>query len=102
MAIAPRTESSFMTQVLVVDDEPSLARSIAYTLRKEGYELLTAADGLSAVEMAREAQPNVVVLDVMLPGIDGLEVCRRIRRVSSVPILMLTARTEEIDRIIGL
>src|SRR5437762_5112502 len=91
-----------LTQILIVDDEPNLARSIAYTLRKEAYEVVTAADGLSAVEMARELQPNVVVLDVMLPGIDGLEVCRRIRRVSSVPILMLTARTEEIDRIIGL
>ena len=91
-----------MTQVLIVDDEPSLARSISYTLRKEGYEVLTVSDGLSAVDVARESQPNVVVLDVMLPGIDGLEVCRRIRRSSAVPILMLTARTEEIDRIIGL
>jgi len=91
-----------LTQVLVVDDEPSLTRSIAYTLRKEGYEVVTASDGPGAVETAQESRPNVIVLDVMLPGIDGLEVCRRIRRASSVPILMLTARAEEIDRIIGL
>ncbi len=91
-----------LRRVLVVDDEPSLTRSIAYTLRKDGYEVLTAADGLSALDLARESQPSLIVLDIMLPGIDGLEVCRRIRKISSVPILMLSARIEEIDKLIGL
>jgi DNA-binding response OmpR family regulator len=91
-----------VTQILVVDDEPSLAQSISYTLRKEGYEVTTAGDGASAIDLARESHPDLIVLDVMLPGIDGLEVCRRVRRKSAVPILMLTARADEIDRIIGL
>ncbi|MPZ14921.1 MAG: response regulator [Chloroflexi bacterium] len=91
-----------MTGILVVDDEPSLTQSIAYAFRKEGYEVATVGDGLDALSAAREQQPDVVVLDVMLPGIDGLEVCRRLRRTSAVPILMLTARGEEIDRIVGL
>jgi DNA-binding response OmpR family regulator len=91
-----------VTHILAVDDEPSLTQSIAYTLRKEGYEVTTVSDGLAAVEAARERRPDVIVLDIMLPSIDGLEVCRRLRRTSSVPILMLTARGEEIDRVIGL
>lgn len=86
----------------MVDDEVSLAQTIAYTLRKEGYEVISAEDGRSALAAAREHEPDVVVLDLMLPGIDGLEVCRRLRGSSSVPILMLTARGEEIDRVIGL
>jgi DNA-binding response OmpR family regulator len=75
---------------------------VAYTLRKEGYDVVTASDGPTALAAAAEHLPDLVVLDLMLPGIDGLEVCRRIRRTSSVPILMLTARGEEIDRVIGL
>ncbi len=86
----------------MVDDELSLAQSIAYTLRKEGYEVTTAGDGFTALNMARDLQLDLIVLDLMLPGIDGLEVCRRIRRTSSIPILMLTARGEEMDRVIGL
>ncbi|HZT09213.1 MAG TPA: response regulator transcription factor [Chloroflexota bacterium] len=89
-------------QILVVDDEPSLVQTIAYALRKEGYEVVTAADGAVGLEIVRQSQPNLIVLDLMLPGVDGLEVCRRIRRVSSVPIIMLTARAEEVDRVIGL
>src|SRR6266508_1781760 len=91
-----------MPLIQVVDDEPSLTQAIRYSLRKEGYDVVSVADGLSAVEVARDRHPDAIVLDIMLPGIDGLEVCRRVRRHSSVPILMLTARGEEIDRVIGL
>lgn len=91
-----------MTRILVVDDEPNLLDTIAYNLRREGYTADTTADGLEAVEAVRVSPPDAMVLDVMLPGIDGLEVCRRVRRFSAVPILMLTARTEEMDRVVGL
>jgi two-component system alkaline phosphatase synthesis response regulator PhoP len=91
-----------LTLVLVVDDEPTLTQTISYNLRKEGYEVATASDGLAALDLVRDRHPDLVVLDIMLPGIDGIEVCRRLRRTSAVPILMLTARGEEIDRIIGL
>jgi DNA-binding response OmpR family regulator len=91
-----------LSRVLVVEDEPNLAETIAYSLKREGYTAATVGDGYAAVEAAREQAPDVVILDIMLPGIDGLEVCRRLRRTSSVPILMLTARTEEMDRVVGL
>jgi DNA-binding response OmpR family regulator len=91
-----------MTQILVVDDELSLAQTVSYTLRREGYDVITAEDGPTALAAAKEHEPDLVVLDLMLPGIDGLEVCRRLRRSSTVPVLMLTARGEEIDRVIGL
>jgi DNA-binding response OmpR family regulator len=91
-----------LARILVVDDEPNLLDTIAYNLRREGHTAETAIDGLGAVEAIRSAPPDAVVLDVMLPGIDGLEVCRRVRRFSAVPILMLTARVEEMDRVVGL
>jgi DNA-binding response OmpR family regulator len=91
-----------MTRVLLVDDEPNLRHTLGYSLRQEGYDVLTADDGEQALAMFRAARPDVVILDVMLPGIDGIEVCRRIRRESDVPILMLTARDTEVDRIVGL
>ncbi|MHB1130960.1 MAG: response regulator transcription factor [Chloroflexota bacterium] len=91
-----------MAKVLVVDDEPNLLHSVAYSLRREGYEVLTAADGEEALRVAAESQPDAVVLDLMLPKIDGLEVCRRLRAAGPVPILMLTARDTEIDRVVGL
>lgn len=90
------------TTVLVVDDEQPLVDLVTNYLRREGYRIVSAGDGLAAVEKARTDLPDVVILDVMLPGIDGLEACRRIRRFSDAYILMLTARAEEIDRIIGL
>ncbi|MGD9712896.1 MAG: response regulator [Thermomicrobiales bacterium] len=88
--------------ILVVDDEPSLVDAITYSLRREGWQVITASDGLTAVEMQRANQPALVVLDVMLPGMDGLQVCRAIRQESSVPILFLSARGEDVDRILGL
>ena len=91
-----------MSSVLVVEDEPNLADTIAYNLKREGHTTAVVGDGYAAVQAAREQAPDVVILDIMLPGIDGLEVCRRVRRTSSVPILMLTARADEMDRVVGL
>ena len=91
-----------MTRVLVVDDEPVLVDTIRYNLRREGYEVQVANDGNEALKLAQAASPDLVVLDLMLPGIDGLEVCRQLRRESTVPILMLTAKDDEVDKIVGL
>jgi DNA-binding response OmpR family regulator len=88
--------------VLVVEDEPSLASTLSYNLRKDGHNVLTAVDGAEGLRAARAEEPDVIVLDLMLPKIDGLEVCRRLRADSDVPILMLTARGEEMDRVLGL
>ena len=88
--------------VLVVDDEPTLRETIAYTLRREGFSVETAAEGTRAIAIARERNPDLIVLDIMLPGMDGLQVCRVLRRESAVPIVMLSARGEEIDRVVGL
>jgi DNA-binding response OmpR family regulator len=88
--------------ILVVDDEPSLRDALSYTLRKEGYKVELAASGAEAIRAARRELPDAVVLDIMLPGIDGLQVCRTLRTESTVPILLLSAKGEEVDRIIGL
>jgi DNA-binding response OmpR family regulator len=88
--------------VLVVDDEPTLRETVSYNLRKAGFDVVTAADGPSAIAAARTHRPDLIVLDVMLPGMDGLQVCRVIRAESSVPILMLSAKGEEFDRVLGL
>ncbi len=87
---------------LVVDDEPPLVKVVATYLEREGFEVATAGDGEQAVALARELDPDVIVLDLMLPGIDGIEACRQIRSFSDAYIVMLTARVEEIDRIVGL
>jgi DNA-binding response OmpR family regulator len=89
-------------KVLVVEDEPTLLETLEYNLTRQGYKVYTAADGLAALEIARRERPGAIVLDIMLPGLDGLEVCRILRQEMSVPILMLTARAEEVDRIVGL
>ena len=89
-------------KVLVVEDEPVLLETLEYNLARQGYEVCTAADGPAALDVAREEQPDLIVLDVMLPGMDGFEVCRTLRPEMSVPILMLTARDEEIDKVVGL
>ncbi len=89
-------------RALVVDDEPPLVKVVSTYLEREGFTVVTAADGERAVELAREFSPDVIVLDLMLPGIDGIEACRRIRSFSDAYIVMLTARVEEIDRIVGL
>jgi DNA-binding response OmpR family regulator len=88
--------------ILVVEDERALRETLEYNLRKEGYAVQTAADGRLALEDARRLKPDLIVLDIMLPGMDGFEVCRILRRESSTPILMLTARDDEIDRVVGL
>jgi DNA-binding response OmpR family regulator len=90
-----------MPTILVVEDEPALQAAIGYNLRREGHRVLAAADGPTALALMAQG-PDLVVLDLMLPGIDGFEVCRRIRQQSSVPIIILTARTDEVDRVVGL
>lgn len=92
-------------KILVVDDEAVLVETIAYNLEQAGYQVVTAADGVSALEAARSQHPDLIILDIMLPGMDGLEVCRQLRRedgTATVPIVMLTAKTEEIDKVVGL
>jgi two-component system, OmpR family, alkaline phosphatase synthesis response regulator PhoP len=91
-----------MTTVLVVDDEANLVDLVTGYLEREGFVVATASDGPTAVDTARAIQPDLVVLDLMLPGFDGLEVCRRLRQFTDAYVLMLTARAEEIDRIVGL
>ena len=91
-----------MTRVLLVDDEANLRHALTYALRQEGYDVAAAADGEEGMRLFHQALPEAVILDVMLPGIDGYEVCRRIRRESDVPVIMLTARDQEIDRIVAL
>lgn len=90
------------TRVLVVEDDRTLLETLEYNLTAEGYQVLTATDGLAALETARKEKPDLVVLDVMLPRLDGFEVCRVLRRETSIPILMLTARAGETDRVVGI
>lgn len=89
-------------KVLVVEDEAALLETLEYNLSRQGYQVKTATNGNDALEAAREMEPDLVVLDVMLPGIDGFEVCRILRKEMSMPILMLTARDEEVDKVVGL
>jgi two-component system response regulator RegX3 len=89
-------------RILVVDDEPSITEFVSYNLKKEGYEVTVAEDGDEALELAALHPFDLVVLDVMLPGIDGYEVCRRLRQNSSVPVLFLSARDTELDKVVGL
>ena len=89
-------------RILVVDDDPTVAEVVVRYLRRDGYAVDTAGDGLAALAQVQEAPPDLVVLDLMLPGLDGLEVCRRIRASSALPIIMLTARAEAVNRIAGL
>ncbi|MDO8715238.1 MAG: response regulator transcription factor [Dehalococcoidales bacterium] len=89
-------------KILVVEDDRNLLDTIKYNLHKEGYEVVTAADGAKALETARAEKPDLIILDVMLPEVSGLEVCRILRKETTTPILMLTARVEETDKIVGL
>jgi DNA-binding response OmpR family regulator len=89
-------------RILLVDDEQSIQTLLSYPLRKEGYEVVQATDGAAALDRFAEQPFDLVVLDLMLPKIDGLEVCRQLRSRSSVPIIMLTAKSEEIDKVVGL
>jgi DNA-binding response OmpR family regulator len=89
-------------RILLVDDEQSLQKLLGYPLRKEGYEVIAASNGMEALERFRDGEIDLVVLDVMLPRIDGFEVCRQLRARSAVPIIMLTAKTDEFDKVLGL
>jgi DNA-binding response OmpR family regulator len=91
-----------MKKILLVEDDDTLRKTLAYNLEKEGYKVKQTNDGADALTMARDEDPDLIVLDVMLPSLDGLSVCRILRKESEVPIIMLTARDSEVDRIIGL
>ncbi|MFH2102190.1 MAG: response regulator transcription factor [Chloroflexota bacterium] len=91
-----------MTKILVVDDEPSILNLVTSYLKAEGYEVYTASDGPAAIKAARAFKPDLIILDIMLPGLDGLEVLSRLRRESDTYVILLTARTEETDKIVGL
>ncbi len=91
-----------MTLILLVDDELLITDSLTYSLKREGFEVKAVADGNSALTAIEEQMPDLVVLDLMLPDISGFEVCRRLRAISTTPVIMLTARGEEIDRVLGL
>lgn len=98
----PRNVAS-MKSILIVDDEVDIANSIQYVLKQEGYSILLAHDGLQAMQVVENQHPDLIILDVMMPGIDGYEVCRRVRAAGKkTPILMLTARTSEVDTVVGL
>jgi DNA-binding response OmpR family regulator len=90
------------TSILIVDDEPAVTDLLAYNLRKANYRVQVASDGHQAVELAKKTQPDLILLDVMIPEMDGLDVCRELRKTSTTPIIMITARGEEVDRIVGL
>ena len=91
-----------MSKILVIDDEPSIVNLITAYLKPEGYEILTAADGPSGLKSARAFKPDLIILDIMLPGMDGIELLSRLRRESEVYVILLTAKTEETDKVVGL
>ncbi|MDL1910633.1 response regulator transcription factor [Chloroflexi bacterium CFX6] len=91
-----------MAKILVIDDEPSITKLIGAYLKPEGYEVYTAADGHAGLKAARAFNPDLIILDVMLPGMDGIELLSRLRRESDVYVIMLTAKTEETDKVVGL
>lgn len=101
LPVAPSPQEK-RQKILVVEDEPSLADTLTYNLERQGYSVFTCGDGNDALKIAQDEKLDLVVLDVMLPGIDGFEVCRMLRRDTNIPILMLTARSSEIDKIVGL
>ena len=88
-------------KILVVDDEDLLVKGIRFNLQNEGYEVITGSDGLEAVELSREQNPDLIILDVMMPQMDGMTACARIREFSNVPIILLTAKTGDMDKLMG-
>ena len=90
------------TTILIVDDEPAVTDLLEYNLKKAGYAVLTASDGHQALQMARDSLPDMILLDVMIPEMDGLDVCRELRKTHKTPVIMITARGEEVDRVVGL
>jgi DNA-binding response OmpR family regulator len=95
-------EEPMPARILIVDDEPPIVDVLAYNLKRANYEVSAAYDGQEALDRARAEQPDLIILDLMLPALDGLDVCRALRRERDVPIIMLTARDSEIDRVVGL
>ena len=91
-----------MSKILVVDDEPAILDVLVYNLTKAGHQPVAARDGKTALDLIRAGPPDLVILDLMLPGMDGLDVCREVRKASNLPIIMLTARDDELDRVLGL
>ena len=91
-----------MPRILVVDDEPTLLATLRFNLEREGYEVITASDGGEAIALAENVRPDLVLLDLMLPGMHGFEICRALRKHTLIPIVILTARSDEVDRIVGL
>ena len=95
-------EMDYKKTILIVDDEKMILNLLSCNLIKEGYNVVEATDGLQAIEMAQEKKPDLILLDVMLPKLDGLSVCKRVKNMMNVPILMVTAKDEELDKIVGL
>lgn len=95
-------ENDYKKTILIVDDEKMIINLLTHNLTKEGYNVLEAKDGLEAISVAQEKKPDLILLDVMLPKLDGLSVCKRIKNIMNVPILMVTAKDEELDKIVGL
>ena len=91
-----------MKKILIVEDEPTLVATLRYNFEREGFQVTTAGDGELAISAARDERPDLIILDLMLPKMDGLEVCRVLRRETATPILMLTAKTDEVDKVVGL
>lgn len=91
-----------MTRILLIDDEPLITESLSYSLQREGYEVEAVADGYLALPAIEAYQPDLIVLDIMLPGMSGIEICQKLRAQSSTPVIMLTARGDELDRVLGL
>ena len=88
--------------IVIIEDEAALVAALSYNLRREGYGVASAGDGIEGLRLARSSHPALVILDLMLPGMDGIDVCRRLRAQSSVPILILTAKSDEVDKVVGL
>lgn len=89
-------------KILIIEDEPSLVETLEYNLARQGYDVVSATDGVDALWAARQEVPDLILLDVMLPRMDGVEVCRILRQETKAPIIMLTARSDEIDKVVGL
>lgn len=89
-------------KILIVEDDVTLQETLAYNLRREGYQVQVCGDGLAGLEAVSDFEPDLILLDVMLPGLDGFEFCRRLRRSDNTPVIMLTARSDEVDRVVGL
>jgi DNA-binding response OmpR family regulator len=95
-------EGTATRTIMLVDDEPTMVEALQYNLTREGYRVISAADGVEALERARRERPNLIILDLMLPRMDGLDVCRTLRQESAVPIIILTAKDTEVDTVLGL